>query len=296
MSAGAEMITRALGGHWHGRYGTAKCPAHDDRNPSLSLSDGSEGRLLARCHAGCSFAAILDALRGLGLVDGQSTFRPPSAEELARVRADERAHLAKQSMRAKSVWDDGATVSISGTVAETYLQSRGITCRLPPSLRYQPEGWHMSARRLPMMIGAVEGGERFAVHRTYLRPDGLGKADLEPAKAMLGPVAGGAVRLSEAEGPLVACEGIETGLSLMSGLLRAPATVWAALSTSGLHALSLPAIPGKLTIASDGDDPGRAAAHALATRATALGWRVSMLPAPEGRDWNDVLVKKGAAA
>ena len=33
---------------------------------------------------------------------------------------------------------------------------------------------------------------------------------------------------------------------------------------------------GKLTIASDGDEPGSAAAHALAARATALGWRVSV--------------------
>lgn len=54
--------------------------------------------------------------------------------------------------------------------------------------------------------------------------------------------------------------------------------------------------PGRLTIATDGDAPGRAAGHALATRAAVLGWRVSLLPAPEGRDWNDVLAMKGAAA
>ena len=89
--------------------------------------------------------------------------------------------------------------------------------------------------------------------------------------------------------PLVVAEGIETALSLASRLLSGPAAVWAALSTSGLRALRLPAAPGRLTIAADGDAPGREAARALAHRADALGWRVSLLPAPEGRDWNDVL-------
>jgi len=35
---------------------------------------------------------------------------------------------------------------------------------------------------------------------------------------------------------------------------------------------------------------------ALASRAEALGWRVMLLPAPDGRDWNDVLAGKGGAA
>lgn len=55
-------------------------------------------------------------------------------------------------------------------------------------------------------------------------------------------------------------------------------------------------IPHKLTIAPDGDTAGRDAAHRLAERTTALGWTVSLLPAPEGWDWNDILMLKGAAA
>ena len=61
----------------------------------------------------------------------------------------------------------------------------------------------------------------------------------------------------------------------------------------GLH---LPPKPHRLTIAPDGDAPGKAAAHALAERAHALGWQVSLLPAPDGRDWNDILTMKGEAA
>lgn len=134
------------------------------------------------------------------------------------------------------------------------------------------------------------------MHRTYLRADGSGKAAVDPPRAMLGAVAGGAVRLAEAEGPLVVAEGIETTLSLASGLLCAPASIWATLSTSGMAGLRLPRVPGRLTIATDGDAPGQKAGLELATRATALGWRVSILPAPMGRDWNDVLMMKGAAA
>ena len=125
----------------------------------------------------------------------------------------------------------------------------------------------------------MEGGDGFAVHRTYLRPDGRRKANLDPDKAMLGAVSGGAVRLTNEPDGLVVAEGIETALSLACGLLSAPTTIWAALSTSGMQSLRLPASPGKLAIAPDGDPSGKSAAHSLAERATALGWQVSLLPA-----------------
>jgi len=42
----------------------AQCPAHDDRNPSLSVKEGSDGRLLLKCHAGCAFEDILKSVLG----------------------------------------------------------------------------------------------------------------------------------------------------------------------------------------------------------------------------------------
>jgi len=45
-----------------GRGWSAKCPAHDDRNPSLSVGVGADGRALLTCHAGCSLDAIVSAL------------------------------------------------------------------------------------------------------------------------------------------------------------------------------------------------------------------------------------------
>jgi len=288
----ARSIVLALGGKWQGRYGLCRCPAHGDRKPSLSLSDGSNGRLLAKCFSGCDFAAIVEALRGLGLIKGGGALVAPDlCDHYARAReTQEAAEAAKRAAQAERLWQEAQP--IARTAAEAYLRGRGITGALPPSLRFHPVCWHQSAKRFPAMVARLEGASGFAVHRTYLKADGTGKADVTPAKAMLGATAGGAVRLSKGHGALAVAEGVETALSLSCGLLSAPATVWAALSTSGLVSLRLPTIPSRLTIASDGDKAGREAAHALAERAAALGWAVSMLPAPDGADWNDVLMGK----
>jgi hypothetical protein len=84
-------------------------------------------------------------------------------------------------------------------------------------------------------------------------------------------------------------------LSLLCGLLDSPATVWAALSTSGLRGLHLPTQAGRLTIGTDGDTPGRDAAHALAERAHSLGWQVGILDPGNKADFNDILTRKAAA-
>ena len=44
----------------------ACCPAHDDRNPSLSVSDGN-GKILVKCWAGCTQEEVIGALRNMGL-------------------------------------------------------------------------------------------------------------------------------------------------------------------------------------------------------------------------------------
>lgn len=291
----ARSLAHALGGKWYRSYGAAPCPVcqlvrHKGQN-ALTLADGRNGRLLLNCKkSGCDFLEIL-AAAGVSSAD----YAPPDAETIARRKAEERAGRVKRARQAERLWHESQP--IAGTVAAHYLQNRAIACGLPNILRFHPECWHgPTAKRYPAMVALVEGGDAFAVHRTYLRLDGSGKAAIEPAKAMLGAVSGGAVRLAEGAEGLAVAEGIETALSLSCGLLRAPAAIWAALSTSGLRGLALPPEPGRLTIAPDGDDAGRAAAHALAERADALGWQVSILPAPEGRDWNDILAMKGDAA
>jgi hypothetical protein len=40
----------------------AKCPAHDDQHPSLSIGQGDDGRVLLQCHTGCSVEAVTEAI------------------------------------------------------------------------------------------------------------------------------------------------------------------------------------------------------------------------------------------
>lgn len=46
----------------HGDSWASRCPAHEDNNPSLSISAGNDGRALLHCHAGCPTEAVLAAL------------------------------------------------------------------------------------------------------------------------------------------------------------------------------------------------------------------------------------------
>lgn len=285
----ARTITQALGGEWRGNCGTAPCPVcqPERRTDQRALSLRSEGgRLLTFCHkSGCDFRAVTQAA-GLPATGGAIDLQAAREADVQRA-----AYEAEQRTKARRLWDAGKP--ICGTKGEAYLRDRGITCALPSSLRWVADTYHgPSARWVSAMVADVSTG---GVHRTFFEKNGA-RLDRN-AKMMQGPCAGGAVALSEAHGPLVVCEGIETGLSLLSGLLTGPATVWAALSTSGMRALRLPADPGALIIASDSDDAGAGhdAARALAERAHGLGWQVSLWPAPDGMDWNDVL-RGGAAA
>lgn len=66
----------------------ACCPAHDDRNPSLSVSVGDDGRVLLHCFAGCSSDAVRAAL---GLEWGDLRAEPFDAAD-ARTRTPRATH------------------------------------------------------------------------------------------------------------------------------------------------------------------------------------------------------------
>ncbi len=176
----AERITRALGGRWAGRKGICRCPAHDDRSPSLSVAEGRDGRLLLRCFTGCSFKDVVAALRGRGILDGIGRNYRPDPAEVARREAEERADREKRIAQARTTWTE--TGPIEGTLAEAYLRRRAITGPLPPSLRFHPRAWHKSAKRLPAMVAAVVDlrGELVAAHRTYLAEPGIKAPGLCP--------------------------------------------------------------------------------------------------------------------
>ncbi len=285
----ARQITHDLRGKWYGRYGSAACPVcQPDRQKgqnALTLTDGNGGTLLLHCKK--SVCAFTDIRSAAGIAHGD--YAVPDPSEVAQREVQQRVEAANRAAQAHRLWQEAQP--INGSLAETYLRGRGISCPLPETLRFLPNCWHPTAKRFPAMLALVSGTGSFALHRTYLAPGG-GKAEVQPNKMMLGRVSGGAVRLVSAQGPLVVAEGIETALSVACGLLRQPATIWAALSTSGMRGLILPKDPHRLTIAADGEKAGRDASLALAERANSLGWEVSLLPAPNGHDWNDILARK----
>ena len=79
MSAARELA-RTLGGRKAGAGYVARCPAHDDHNPSLSFRDGERGVLLLKCFAGCDRRDVLAALRHLhirsGAIDRSGRMQP----------------------------------------------------------------------------------------------------------------------------------------------------------------------------------------------------------------------------
>lgn len=283
----AQAITRKLSGTWRNGSGQSPCPAcqPERRKDQTALSISQvNGKILLHCFKdGCNFVEITNAI--------DLPLRSARIDHAAQRESDAKqaAYAAHKLRKARDLWEHA--LPIDNTKAATYLRGRGISCPLPETLRFIPAIHHGPSMSWCMaMVANVSTG---GVHRTFF--DKQGNRLTKNAKLMLGPCAGGAVALSSGAGPLVVCEGMETGLALLSDLLSGPATVWSALSTSGIRGLALPPDPHKLTIATDGDAAGKEAGDALAMRATALGWHVSLLPAPEGKDWADILQMKAVA-
>jgi P4 family phage/plasmid primase-like protien len=63
-----SILSRLQGVTRTGDGWKARCPAHDDKNPSLSISESADGKILIHCHAGCTPDAVCAAL-GVKLSD-----------------------------------------------------------------------------------------------------------------------------------------------------------------------------------------------------------------------------------
>lgn len=120
----------------------ARCPAHDDRNPSLSIKEGDNGAVLLKCFAGCETADVVAAMglemsalfppkdsasRGNSVVHRNFT-RPPGErpERLPPIREDqpcegpalERVPLANVMATPDGAWPH---------VMDYYLPCRAVT-------------------------------------------------------------------------------------------------------------------------------------------------------------------------
>lgn len=284
----AKTIAKALGGHRAGATWMARCPAHDDSSPSLAISAGRHGKVLVRCHAGCDQRDVIAALSERSLWDATGK-RPGGIARKHRKNLEREPDpdAKARTEAALAIWR--ASQDIAGSLAETYLRSRGIALSPLPGLRFHPGLKHASGGVWPAMVAMVvngETGEALAIHRTFLARDGHGKAPVDPPKMMLGPCRGGVVRFGEPGDVLMVGEGIETCLAAMQATGK-PA--WAALSTSGLRSLDLPNALRDVIVLADGDEPGEAAAQSCARRWQREGRSVRIARPPRGMDFNDLL-------
>jgi hypothetical protein len=290
----AEVLAEALGGKKTGGGWIARCPSHDDRTPSLSISDGVDGKVLVYCHAGCRQEDVIAALKSRGLWPENERRR--LSQEPRRIVSNAQPNGDDNERRemALAIWR--STVPAQGTLVERYLQSRGLYITPPPTLRFHAELKHPDGGYWPAMVALVTGGSDNApigIHRTFLARDGSGKAPVGSQKMMLGPCRGGAVRLSEQSDVLMIGEGIETCLA---ALLARDIPTWAALSTTGLKALDLPPDVREVIVLADGDPSGEAAAKSCALRWKREGRRVRIAHPPVGKDFNDLLIGCPAGA
>jgi len=75
----------------------ACCPAHEDDNPSLSITE-CDGKLLVHCHAGCGQDAVIGALRALSLWPEREISTDRDIEAIYNY-TDERGNLLYQVVR-----------------------------------------------------------------------------------------------------------------------------------------------------------------------------------------------------
>ncbi|WP_048645269.1 DUF7146 domain-containing protein [Nitratireductor soli] len=190
---------------------------------------------------------------------------------------------------------------IAGTLVEKYLRQRGITAlhgtgslRFHPRCYYRPDE-HSPTETWPAMIAAVTGldGKITGAHRTWLAPDGSGKAPIDIQRKAMGDLLGHAVRIGVPGTVMAAGEGIETMLSLrqvLPDLAVAPA-----LSAAHLAAIQFPLSLRRLYIVRDNDPAGDGARDSLIDRASAARIEAIVL-SPAMGDLNEDLRHLGVDA
>jgi putative DNA primase/helicase len=255
------------------RTSRIRCPVHGGGDANCAIWRDERGRLHAKCWSyDCDPRAILGAL-GENAVDIPIVSCDPEQSASA----------------AYKIWD--ASRDAKGTLVERYFCSRGITIDPPASLHFHPALKHPSGQHLPAMVACVEtwDGRFLGIQRTWLTPAAT-KTGLEPAKAALGPIGGGAVRLAPIlSEKVILAEGVETGLSVMQAT---GIPTWATLGTSSLAQVKLPNCVREIIIAADADQAGERAAQQAAQRFLRDGRRVLIArPDREGSDFNDYLTK-----
>jgi len=256
---------------------------------------GLHGDLLDLIALSCGFDRLADALiearRFLGLAQ-PTPIAPPRPEPPGGLPKAARRLLVMSH-------------PIAGTIAETYLRTRGIA--ITPdlrALRFHPRCFYRVTDEAtgkdryevwPVLLATVTAldGKVTGVHRTWLDPSGLDKAPVSSPRRALGELLGHGVRFGTANDVMAAGEGLETVLSVRSVMPAMPMA--AALSANLLAAFRLPLTLRRIYVACDNDPAGQRAAQQLSRRAQATGIEPLILTPTLG-DFNDDLCHLGVAA
>ncbi|HWK68591.1 MAG TPA: CHC2 zinc finger domain-containing protein [Rhizobiaceae bacterium] len=291
----------------------ACCPFHGEKTPSFHCDDGRGHFKCFGCGASGDHFGFLMAIDGLSfpravtVVSEMAGIRLPNergetAEEKRQREARQQEHVQRgaadaarrkaeateERQKAQRVWARGQP--IKGMIAERYMRvARGVTCPLPPTLRYLPArtGYTHALMaafgiasepepgRLAIDDEAVQG-----VHLIRLRPDGSDKAE-KPNKITIGRWFSAPIMLAPPNDllGLVIAEGIEDALSAhqATGL-----GAWAAGGADRMPALAA-AVPGWVdcvTILVDDNEAGRGNSAKLAERLGRRGIYCELLDAP----------------
>ncbi|MBZ5586925.1 MAG: hypothetical protein LAQ30_33010 [Acidobacteriia bacterium] len=108
----AESIARELHGRRSGAGYVARCPAHDDHSPSLSLRE-RDGKVLVHCHTGCSQADVIAALRSRGLWPEREwrEWTPTERKQWARERRE-----LERDLPAARYWRRGVLIMLEAVM------------------------------------------------------------------------------------------------------------------------------------------------------------------------------------
>jgi len=91
----ADFLSHLEGVKRTARGWQAKCPAHQDRSPSLSIAEGREG-VLTHCFAGCETSAIVEAM---GLTMAALFFNAPDSRTAYRERVRRTQERQRKAQR-----------------------------------------------------------------------------------------------------------------------------------------------------------------------------------------------------
>jgi len=123
----------------------ARCPAHDDRSPSLSIREGERG-LLVRCFAGCSWTDICEAIgvkpKDLfydtdGPVDRAAIRRTQARRQAARTRQRAKGRRADALREAGAVLRAATGIEISEWSGEQLDEAMNAVCDARELLQWE---------------------------------------------------------------------------------------------------------------------------------------------------------------